>query len=235
LPVATTSPRRWFCNESPHFCVAGAALAKAVFLTVARHAGYPPCNPLPHGNNNGNGNGQPGLEVLYLLALSDYALSLKRLAVWEKHVLSAGMAAGARARARLPGRRPAPVPALTPHAAAAVARVLPLLQVTCLRFVFVRFSRCPHRVLCCVFSPRQNELARHLGNPGPQAAALKELKDVVRLSHPSSNLPYSVSPLIFLSCQALPLQAVGPHPLQRADYTPGQLPPTATAAEDGEP
>ena len=149
LPVATTSPRRWFCNESPHFCVAGAALAKAVFLTVARHAGYPPCNPLPHGNNNGNGNGRPGLEVLYLLALSDYALSLKRLVVWEKHVLSAGMAAGA--RARLPGRRPAPVPALTPHAAAAVARVLPLLQVTCpLAFVVLRFSRCPHRVLCCV-------------------------------------------------------------------------------------
>lgn len=121
-------------------------MAKAVFLTVARHAGYPPCNPLPHGNN---GNGRPGLEVLYLLALSDYALSLKRLAVWEKHVLSAGMAAGA--RARLPGRRPAPVPALTPHAATAVARVLPLLQVTCLRFVFVCYSRCSHRVLCVRF------------------------------------------------------------------------------------
>ena len=94
-------------------------------------------------------------------------------------------------------------------------------------------------VYCVVFSSHQNELARHLGNPGTQQAALKELKDVVRLSHrplPIGYFTHSLfSPRIPLFCQALPLQAVGPHPLQRADYTPGQLPPTATAAADGEP
>jgi len=204
-------------------------LAKAVFLTVARHAGYPPCNPLPNGNN---GNGRPGLEVLYLLALSDYALSLKRLAVWEKHVLSAGMAAGA--RARLPGKRPAPVPAFTPHAAAAVARVLPLLQVTYPRFVVVRFSRCPHRVLCVLVA--SGRVGATLGQPGDAARCAERAqgRGTSVTSPCRGNVPYSVSSRNPLSCQALPLQAVGPHPLQRADYTPGQLPPTAAAADDGE-
>jgi len=167
---------------------AGAALAKAVFLTVARHAGYPPCNPLPNGNN---GNGRPGLEVLYLLALSDYALSLKRLAVWEKHVLSAGMAAGA--RARLPGKRPAPVPAFTPHAAAAVKRVLPLLQVTYPRFVVVRFSCCPQRELCVLVA--SGRVGATLGQPGDAARCAERAqgRGTSVTSPCRGNVPYSVS------------------------------------------